>query len=166
MDNGGKGISIYTKMKYCAVTVAGRCPALNQYGLFDFSGDYYHEYCSFYFDNLSFEGITSNYDHYLICCKGGIKDCSVRGNIYYDNSRVFKITNLKNSYAALAIDTGGSAVSCQISAYSTDWTAFYDSDLIGENVTVSAVNGAVALTTEQCKSAEYLNGIGFLCSEG
>lgn len=108
---------------------------------------------------------------------GTLHNTSVRGKIRMNRladavnttQHLFQSVNLNGSYAAIEwsnLYESETGMTLDTPTNNVGGACFVDADLIGEGITLS-VSGAEmhALTTAQCKSAEYLQSIGFACTE-
>lgn len=171
--NSGRVIDNAKNIQYSTFAVSGTASFAgglifqNVYqGLFEtFNTSYLIQYCNFYFDDLKIYPTSSATSFALISTYATIKNCAIRGKIIFlKNNLNLHIKNLNYSYFAL--QTEGQQAYISPTNINSE-VAFYDKDLLGDNITI-VTDGAApvyALTTEQCKSADYLNSIGFLCKE-
>ena len=90
--------------------------------------------------------------------------CGIRGRIKnLGTSGEIRLTSTStNSYYAIDINTATAVYISNVSGVN-----FYDSEVMAGVADVMPVKtGLYALTTEQCKNAEYLQEIGFPCQSG
>lgn len=128
--------------------------------------------CHIHFDSYINEAAPAAYAACGLISHSSLSDSYITGRIRYgeknpDGYRFIcsQCGNFDNSFFALNVENGKKLY----------WDAhfvtvcFYDKDLIPNTAithtyTSDQVKKFCALTTEQCKSAEYLTSIGFLCA--
>lgn len=108
---------------------------------------------------------------------GTIHNTSVRGKIRMNRladavnttQHLFQSVNLNGSYAAIEwsnLYESETGMTIDMPTNNVGGVCFVDADLVGDGITMSVSGtGMYALTTAQCKSAEYLQSIGFACTE-
>ncbi len=111
--------------------------------------------------------LNKNFTSTTTLFKGAISFSGITGSIFTDNSGganyILSNANILNSYFALNFD--------KISSFSMSnkfsGVNFYDKEVMSNLVgKMPSASNFYALTTEQCKSAEYLQSIDFPCSAG
>ena len=159
-DTGQAGYAIFNKVTLtdCEVLIEGTSDYTKLITTADSTG------CLFKI-NLTF--LNKNVTSLLYVFKGNISFCGITGKIFcsFVSGTNYKLNDgiISNSYFAISFDNVNNfSMSSNFSGVN-----FYDKEVMANLVEkMPTSNNFYALTTAQCKSAEYLQGINFPCISG